>query len=74
MAATSLNLILGYGGMVSFGHAVYTGLGSFIAIHAMNLASEGSLPIPLVLGNTGPGGNRRAIDTYYVRIGLGFKP
>jgi len=29
---------------------------------------------PLVLGNTGPGGNRRAIDTYYVRIGLGFKP
>lgn len=29
---------------------------------------------PLALGNTGPGGNRRPIDTYYVRIGLGFKP
>lgn len=45
----SYNILLGQGGMLSFGHAVYTGLGSFIAIHAMNLASSGSLPIPLVL-------------------------
>ncbi len=45
----SYNMLLGQGGMLSFGHAVYTGLGSFIAIHAMNLASKGSLPIPLVL-------------------------
>jgi len=44
----SYNMLLGQGGMLSFGHAVYTGLGSFIAIHAMNLASKGSLPIPLV--------------------------
>ncbi len=29
MAATSLNLIMGYGGMVSFGHAVYIGLGGY---------------------------------------------
>jgi branched-chain amino acid transport system permease protein len=29
MAATSLNLILGYGGMVSFGHAVYIGIGGY---------------------------------------------
>jgi branched-chain amino acid transport system permease protein len=29
MAATSLNLILGYGGMVSFGHAVYLGIGGY---------------------------------------------
>jgi branched-chain amino acid transport system permease protein len=29
MAATSLNLILGYGGMVSFGHAVYLGVGGY---------------------------------------------
>ena len=28
--------------MLSFGHAVYTGLGSFIAIHAMNMATKGS--------------------------------
>ena len=45
----SYNILLGQGGMLSFGHAVYTGLGSFIAIHAMNLASGGSLPVPLVL-------------------------
>ena len=29
LAATSLNLILGYGGMVSFGHAVYLGIGGY---------------------------------------------
>jgi len=45
----SYNILLGQGGMLSFGHAVYVGLGSFIAIHAMNLASKGALPIPLVL-------------------------
>ncbi len=29
IAATSLNLILGYGGMVSFGHAAYLGVGAY---------------------------------------------
>ena len=29
LAAISLNLILGYGGMVSFGHALYLGLGAY---------------------------------------------
>lgn len=29
LAASSLNLILGYGGMVSFGHAAYFGLGAY---------------------------------------------
>ena len=45
----SYNMLLGQGGMLSFGHAVYTGLGSFIAIHAMNMATKGSAGIPLVL-------------------------
>jgi branched-chain amino acid transport system permease protein len=45
----SYNILLGQGGMLSFGHAVYVGLGSFIAIHAMNLASKGAIPVPLVL-------------------------
>ena len=44
----SYNLLLGQGGMLSFGHAVYTGLGSFMAIHAMNWAGQGTLMIPLV--------------------------
>ncbi|MEB0056566.1 MULTISPECIES: branched-chain amino acid ABC transporter permease [unclassified Variovorax] len=45
----SYNILLGQGGMLSFGHAVYTGLGAFIAVHAMNLAAQGRIPIPLVL-------------------------
>ncbi|MDR0200658.1 MAG: branched-chain amino acid ABC transporter permease [Delftia acidovorans] len=45
----SYNILLGQGGMLSFGHAVYTGLGSFIAIHAMNKAGGGDWNIPLVL-------------------------
>ena len=49
MICLSYNMLLGQGGMLSFGHAVYTGLGSFLAIHAMNLAGEGALPVPLVL-------------------------
>ena len=30
LAATSLNLIMGYGGMVSFGHAAYLGVGAYV--------------------------------------------
>ena len=45
----SYNILLGQGGMLSFGHAVYAGLGSFLAIHAMNLASKGTFYIPLPL-------------------------
>ncbi len=33
MAAASLNLILGYGGMVSFGHAAYLGIGGYVGRH-----------------------------------------
>ena len=45
----SYNVLLGQGGMLSFGHAVYTGLGSFLAIHALNLISAGKLPLPVSL-------------------------
>jgi branched-chain amino acid transport system permease protein len=31
IAATSLNLVLGYGGMISFGHAAFVGTGAYIA-------------------------------------------
>ena len=44
----SYNILLGQGGMLSFGHAVYTGLGAFIAVHAMNLATKGAIPLPVV--------------------------
>ncbi|MDM0042778.1 branched-chain amino acid ABC transporter permease [Variovorax sp. J22G21] len=44
----SYNILLGQGGMLSFGHAVYVGLGSFLAIHVMNMGGKGGLQIPLV--------------------------
>lgn len=47
--ALSYNMLLGQGGMLSFGHAVYSGLGAYCAIHAINLAAAGSWPIPLTL-------------------------
>jgi branched-chain amino acid transport system permease protein len=31
LAATSLNLVLGYGGMISFGHAAFVGTGAYVA-------------------------------------------
>ena len=49
IACLSYNMLLGQGGMLSFGHAVYTGLGSFVAIHALNAVSEGQWPIPVSL-------------------------
>ena len=47
IACLSYNMLLGQGGMLSFGHAVYTGLGSFLAIHALNSVAGGTLPIPV---------------------------
>jgi branched-chain amino acid transport system permease protein len=47
IACLSYNILLGQGGMLSFGHAVYTGLGSFLAMHALNRITDGSLPIPV---------------------------
>lgn len=49
VACLSYNMLLGQGGMLSFGHAVYTGLGSYVAIHALNAASGGTMPIPVSL-------------------------
>jgi len=49
IACLSYNMLLGQGGMLSFGHAVYTGLGTYFAIHALNMAAKGSLPIPVSL-------------------------
>ncbi len=49
IACLSYNMLLGQGGMLSFGHAVYTGLGSFLAIHALNNIGNGSLALPVSL-------------------------
>jgi branched-chain amino acid transport system permease protein len=45
----SYNMLLGQGGMLSFGHAVYVGLGAFVAIHVMNAVAHGSFWWPISL-------------------------
>ena len=49
VACLSFNMLLGQGGMLSFGHAVYSGLGSFVAIHALKAIGDGSFPVPVGL-------------------------
>lgn len=49
IACLSYNILLGQGGMLSFGHAVYTGLGSFVVIHVLNAVAAGRWHIPVSL-------------------------
>jgi branched-chain amino acid transport system permease protein len=62
IACLSYNMLLGQGGMLSFGHAVYSGLGAYMTIHALNMMSglaKGGEPfvpvslLPLVGGLAG---------------------
>ncbi|MGZ5035813.1 MAG: branched-chain amino acid ABC transporter permease [Usitatibacter sp.] len=47
--AISYNLLLGQTGLLSFGHAVYFGLGGYAAIHLLRAVNGGVwLPVPLV--------------------------
>ena len=45
--AMSYNMLLGQGGMLSFGHAVYMGLGGFVAVHVMNIVEYQEIWLPL---------------------------
>jgi branched-chain amino acid transport system permease protein len=47
--ALSYNMLLGQSGMLSFGHAVYSGLGAFFAIHALRWIGAGTLAWPTSL-------------------------
>jgi branched-chain amino acid transport system permease protein len=47
--ALSYNMLLGETGLLSFGHAVYYGLGGFLTVHAMNAVIRDGLPVPLPL-------------------------
>ncbi len=49
IACLAFNMLLGQGGMLSFGHAVYSGLGSFFAMHVLNMVSKGQLNLPVSL-------------------------
>ncbi|MGB3243506.1 MAG: branched-chain amino acid ABC transporter permease [Sulfitobacter sp.] len=47
--ALAYNMLLGQGGMLSFGHAVYAGVGGFACMHIMNASDFfASFPLPLL--------------------------
>jgi len=79
LAALSLNLILGYGGMVSFGHAAYLGIGAYavgvLAHYGIDngflqwaLAIAASALVALVIGAV----SIRASGVYFIMITLAF--
>src|SRR5882762_3995939 len=79
IAAASLDLILGYGGMVSFGHAAYLGIGAYAvgipAFHGIEngfvqwgLAIVASALAALVIGAI----SLRTSGVYFIMITLAF--
>src|SRR5262245_62730445 len=79
IAAVSLNLIMGFGGMVSFGHAVYLGIGGYvIGILAKEGINSGFLqwPAALVVSGLfalGVGAlSLRTRGVYFIMITLAF--
>ncbi len=50
IAAASLNFILGYGGMMSFGHAMFVGVGGYaVGIMAFHGEANGLLQVPVAM-------------------------
>lgn len=47
--ALSYNMLLGQTGLLSFGHAVYYGLGAFVTMHALNLIGKAGGPLTTAL-------------------------
>ena len=47
--ALSYNMLLGQTGLLSFGHAVFFGLGGFVTVHVLNMAGAGGWLVPLPL-------------------------
>ncbi|TMA22530.1 MAG: branched-chain amino acid ABC transporter permease, partial [Deltaproteobacteria bacterium] len=47
--ALSFNMLLGQTGLLSFGHAVYYGLGAFVTMHALRAINASSLHFPITL-------------------------
>jgi branched-chain amino acid transport system permease protein len=79
MAATSLNLILGHGGMVSFGHAAYLGIGGYaVGILAHEGVGSGFVQWPVALAVSGLVAlllgalSLRTRGVYFIMITLAF--
>ena len=79
IAAVSLDLILGHGGMVSFGHAAYMGVGAYaVGILSYYGVDNGFLQIPLAMGASALIGlvfgamSLRTSGVYFIMITLAF--
>jgi branched-chain amino acid transport system permease protein len=79
MAAVSLNLIMGFGGMVSFGHAAYIGIGGYVVgILAKEGIGSGFVQWPLALAVSGLFAlgvgalSLRTRGVYFIMITLAF--
>jgi branched-chain amino acid transport system permease protein len=79
IAAISLNLILGYGGMVSFGHAAYLGIGAYaVGILAFYGVTNGFLQFAVAIGASALVAaaigsiSIRASGIYFIMITLAF--
>ena len=47
--ALSYNMLMGQAGLLSFGHAVFLGLGGYVTAHVLNATKGGAVPLPLEL-------------------------
>jgi len=79
IAAASLNLILGYGGMVSFGHAAYLGIGGYaVGVLAHYGVYDGLLQWALAIGTSAlvalviGAVSIRTSGVYFIMITLAF--
>ena len=60
LAAMSLDLLVGYGGLVSFGHAAFLGLGAYaVGILASHGVEEGLVQVVVAVGAAGCSRSRR---------------
>jgi len=50
MAALGLNLMMGYTGLVSFGHAAWFGIGGYVAALAQKHMFTGQIILPIIVG------------------------
>ena len=79
LAAASLNLIMGYGGMMSFGHAAYLGIGGYaVGILAFEGIGSGFIQWPVAIAVSALYGlvigalSLRTRGVYFIMITLAF--
>nr|MBL8411942.1 branched-chain amino acid ABC transporter permease [Dechloromonas sp.] len=79
LAATSLNLVLGFGGMVSLGHAAFLGAGAYVAAICQQAGiNEALLAFPAAMGVAGLFAllvgaiSLRTRGVYFIMITLAF--